>query len=150
MMPVRSSYLATSLPRGRDLTSSSSVSERGLARGAVHSTAASLRRTSLWQVSTAEGSQLTEWFTYLGRVEATIIIEKALGVSISDPELEAVKTGMDLVSHVRARLSPTDPAASRLPEVVRAAIAATRDSETSLEQLPLPLEALLGDVPSDS
>jgi hypothetical protein len=79
-------------------------------------------------------------------MEAAILLEKQLGISINDPELDAAETGMDLVALVRTKLAAPTSETRNVPEVVRAAITATRRTETSLEQLYLPLEKLLADL----
>jgi hypothetical protein len=91
-------------------------------------------------------AQLVQWSAYIGKIEAAILLEKQLGISINDPELDAAETGMDLVALVRTKLAAPISETRNVPEVVRAAITATRRTETSLEQLYLPLEKLLADL----
>src|SRR5580765_6333639 len=75
-------------------------------------------------------AQLRGWSAYVGRVETAIEIERALGVTILDSELDAVRTATDLVTLVRTKLPPSDARGSDVAEIVRGAIAATRRSET--------------------
>jgi len=90
-------------------------------------------------------TQLVAWSTFIGKVETAVELEAALGVSLSDPELEAAQTGLDLVTLIQGKLSRSAP---DLTEAVRAAVTATRRIETSLEQLRLPLERLFEDQTS--
>ena len=91
-------------------------------------------------------AQRVQWSTFFGKVEIAMLLEKKFGVSISDQELDAANTGMDLVELIRAKLALTTSKASDAPEIVRAAITTVRQSEISLDEMHVQLANLLADL----
>ena len=48
---------------------------------------------------------LTDWVTFVGTADLVLILERKLDMTISDADLEGVRTGNDLVDILRGKVS---------------------------------------------
>jgi hypothetical protein len=83
---------------------------------------------------------MTEVATLFGTIDAVLDLEKPLGTVITDADLEPVRTGLDLLSVIRGKM--TGDGSENLAQCVRAALEAARRAPTSLADLERPLADL--------